>query len=182
MDAALSSPLERRSLFGKGHVDITDNMRAFVQANYIRAKNDTFSAGPPPAVGAAWGGAIPNTPVAPNTAIPAGLQTLLDSRVRCRRRPRAGLRRTWQLNRGLDFLGQFGPTQRQRRLSDHGRLRRRVREPRLDLGSLLLERRDDRGRPSTTACPRSSAGRALSRRRTSVRTRRSCRRSAATTR
>ena len=79
-DAALSNPLERQSLFGKGHVDINENMRAFVQANYVRAKNDTFSAGPPPAVGAAWGGAIPNTPGAPNTAIPAGLQTLLDSR------------------------------------------------------------------------------------------------------
>ena len=86
-DAALSNPLERQSLFGKGHVDINDNMRAFVQANYVRAKNDTFSAGPPPAVGAAWGGAIPNTPGAPNTAIPAGLQSAARlAPVRCRRR------------------------------------------------------------------------------------------------
>jgi len=113
-DAALSNPLERQSLFGKAHVDITDNMRAFVQANYVRAKNDTFSAGPPPAVGAAWGGAIPNTPGAPNTKIPAALQTLLDSRVQLA--PAAdpndltGPDETWQLNRGLDFLGQFGPS------------------------------------------------------------------------
>ncbi|HVJ30002.1 MAG TPA: TonB-dependent receptor, partial [Gammaproteobacteria bacterium] len=113
-DAALSNPLERQSLFGKGHVDINDNMRAFVQANYVRAKNDTFSAGPPPAVGAAWGGAIPNTPGAPNTKIPAALQTLLDSRVQLA--PAAdpndltGPDETWQLNRGLDFLGQFGPS------------------------------------------------------------------------
>ncbi|HEY3516538.1 MAG TPA: TonB-dependent receptor plug domain-containing protein, partial [Gammaproteobacteria bacterium] len=28
-DAALSNPLERQSLFGKGHVDISDNLRAF---------------------------------------------------------------------------------------------------------------------------------------------------------
>jgi len=99
MDGALSSPLERRSAFGKAHVEINDNLRAFVQANYSRAEVNTFSAGPPPAVGAAWGGAIPNDG---RTAIPAGLQSLLDSR------PAAGA--TWQLNRGLDFLGQFGPT------------------------------------------------------------------------
>jgi len=117
-DAALSNPLERQSLFGKGHVDINENMRAFVQANYVRAKNDTFSAGPPPAVGAAWGGAIPNTPGAPNQAIPAGLQTLLDSRQfdadgagpGLPGAPGSGASQTWQLNRGLDFLGQFGPS------------------------------------------------------------------------
>ncbi len=132
-DAALSNPLERQSLFGKGHVDINDNMRAFVQANYVRAKNDTFSAGPPPAVGAAWGGAIPNRidpdgggpllPVA-NTAIPTGLQALLDSRQfqppdpdgngplpqPPLGAPGSGTDMTWQLNRGLDFLGQFGPS------------------------------------------------------------------------
>ncbi len=117
-DFALSNPLERRSLFGKGHVDINDNLRAFVQANYVRARNQTFSAGPPPAVGAAWGGAIPNTPGAPNTQIPAGLQALLDSRQldpdgagpAPAGAPGSGASQTWQLNRGLDFLGQFGPS------------------------------------------------------------------------
>lgn len=99
MDGALSSPLERRSAFGKAHVEISDNLRAFVQANYSRAEVNTFSAGPPPAVGAAWGGSIPNDG---RTNIPAGLQMLLDSR----QTPDAN----WQLNRGLDFLGQFGPT------------------------------------------------------------------------
>jgi iron complex outermembrane receptor protein len=118
MDTVLSSPLERRSAFGKAHVDVSDNLRAFVQANYARSTVDTFSAGPPPAVGAAWGGAIPNNPAAPNTAIPAGLQALLDSRqldpdgagpapVGA---PGSGATQTWQLNRGLDFLGQFGPS------------------------------------------------------------------------
>ena len=116
-DAALSNPLERQSLFGKGHVDINDNMRAFVQANYVRAKNDTFSAGPPPAVGAAWGGSIPTrtatgAPLA--NAIPAALQTLLDSRVQLDPSvdptDATGPDENWQLNRGLDFLGQFGPS------------------------------------------------------------------------
>jgi outer membrane receptor protein involved in Fe transport len=98
-DGALSSPMTRRSAFGKAHVDINEHLRAFVQANFARTEVQTFSAGPPPAVGAAWGGSIPNVP---NSALPSGLQTLLDSRAT----PSAN----WQLNRGLDFLGQFGPT------------------------------------------------------------------------
>ena len=98
-DGQLQSPLSRKSLFGKAHVDITENLRGFVQANYVHSDVDTFSAGPPPAVGAAWGGAIPNDG---RTTIPAGLQTLLNSR------PNTAA--TWQLNRGLDFIGQFGPS------------------------------------------------------------------------
>ena len=121
MDGALSSPLQRRSAFGKAHVDINDHFRAFVQANYSRSEVSTFSAGPPPAVGATWGGRIPNDPTAPNTRIPAGLQTLLDSRQLVDPDsadptnpdylpPGSGAAEPWQLNRGLDFLGQFGPT------------------------------------------------------------------------
>jgi outer membrane receptor protein involved in Fe transport len=122
-DGALSSPLDRQSLFGKAHVEISDNLRAFAQANYSRASVSTFSAGPPPAVGAAWGGAIPNVAGSPNTAIPTGLQALLDSRQVLIPDPDgtgpltatygpagSGANGTWQLNRGLDFLGQFGPT------------------------------------------------------------------------
>src|SRR5690606_33566531 len=74
-------------------------LRAFVQANYSGIKVDTFSAGPPPAYNTAWGGAIPNDG---RTSIPPGLQTLLDSR------PNPD--ETWFLTRGLDFVGQFGPT------------------------------------------------------------------------
>ncbi len=99
-DGQLSDSLTRRSAFGKAHVDINDNLRAFVQANFVRSDVSTYSAGPPPAVGAAWGGAIPNDG---RTNIPAALQTLLDSRT-------ADPTATWQLNRGLDFLGQFGPS------------------------------------------------------------------------
>jgi iron complex outermembrane receptor protein len=119
MDGALSSPLTRRSAFGKAHVDIDDNLRAFVQANFTRTEVQTFSAGPPPAVGAAWGGSIPNNLASPNTQIPSALQTLLNSRTRLGPDPDgagpltrpviAGSAENWQLNRGLDFLGQFGP-------------------------------------------------------------------------
>jgi iron complex outermembrane recepter protein len=116
MDGALSTPLTRRSAFGKAHVDITDNFRAFVQANFSRTEVQTYSAGPPPAVGGAWGGSIPTTPA--NTQMPAALQTLLNTRQLDPDGPGpaaagaagSGAGQNWQLNRGLDFLGQFGPT------------------------------------------------------------------------
>jgi iron complex outermembrane recepter protein len=120
-DGELQSPLTRRSAFGKAHIDLSDRLTAFAQVNYTRAEVSTFSAGPPPAVGAAWGGSIPTrtalgAPVA--NAIPAGLQTLLDSRQLDpdgvgplpAGAPGSGAGQNWQLNRGLDFLGQFGPT------------------------------------------------------------------------
>ncbi|HWK55086.1 MAG TPA: TonB-dependent receptor [Hyphomicrobiales bacterium] len=99
MDGAMQSPLQRRSGFGKAHFDINDNVSAFAQVNFSRTEVETFSAGPPPAVGGTRGGSIPNDG---RQSIPAGLQTLLDSR------PDAD--DNWQLNRGLDFLGHFGPT------------------------------------------------------------------------
>ncbi len=102
VDGPLQSPMTRRSAFAKGHVDITDNLRAFVQANFSRSEVHTFSAGPIPAVGGAWGGSIPNDPANPNTQMPTNLQTLLDSRT--------DNTANWQLNRGMDFLGNFGPT------------------------------------------------------------------------
>jgi outer membrane receptor protein involved in Fe transport len=97
-DGPLSTPLERRSAFGKAHVDISENLRAFVQANFSRIDVDTFSAGPPPAY-FTWSGTIPNDG---RNAIPDALQTLLDSRPVDNTAP-------WTLSRGLDFLGQFGP-------------------------------------------------------------------------
>jgi outer membrane receptor protein involved in Fe transport len=114
-DGALSTPLERRSAFAKGHVDINDNLRAFVQANYSNSQVSTFSAGPPPAYNTAWGGAIPNDG---RTSIPAGLQSLLDTRQfdpdgsgpASAGAPGSGADGTWFLTRGLDFVGQFGPT------------------------------------------------------------------------
>jgi iron complex outermembrane receptor protein len=113
MDGALSSPLQRRSAFGKAHVDLTGNLRAFAQVNFTRTDVQTFSAGPPPAVGGNWGGIIPND----GRAIPAALQTLLDSRDYdpdgAGPLPAViggGENLNWRLNRGLDFIGQFGPS------------------------------------------------------------------------
>ncbi|MET0293345.1 MAG: TonB-dependent receptor [Steroidobacteraceae bacterium] len=99
MEGAMSSPLKRRSAFAKARIEVSDYVSVMTQANFSRTAVSTFSAGPPPAVGTAWGGSIPNDG---RTNIPAGLQTLLNSRPN----PTAN----WQLNRGLDFLGQFGPS------------------------------------------------------------------------
>jgi outer membrane receptor protein involved in Fe transport len=98
MDGPMSTPLDRRSAYGKAHYDISDHLEAFVQANFSRTTVQTYSNSPPPAVGGNWSAQIPNDG---RQAIPPGLQTLLDSR------PNASA--NWQLNRGLDFLGQFGP-------------------------------------------------------------------------
>jgi iron complex outermembrane receptor protein len=115
-DGQLTTPLTRRSAFAKAHVDIADNLRAFAQANFSRSEVPTFSFGPPPAVGANWGGSIPNDG---RDRIPAGLQTLLDSRqfdpdgplgAAPVGAPGSGAGVNWLLNRGLDFIGQFGPT------------------------------------------------------------------------
>jgi outer membrane receptor protein involved in Fe transport len=114
-DGALSTPLERRSAFAKGHVDLTDNLRAFVQANYSSSEVTTYSAGPPPAYNTAWGGAIPNDG---RTSIPGGLQSLLNTRrldpdgsgPAPAGAPGSGAGGTWFLTRGLDFAGNFGPS------------------------------------------------------------------------
>jgi outer membrane receptor protein involved in Fe transport len=97
-DGPMSTPLERRSAYGKAHYAISDHLDAFVQANFSRTTVQTYSAGPPPAVGSNWGLLIPNDG---RQSIPAGLQTLLDSRPD----PTA----PYQVNRGIDFLGHYGP-------------------------------------------------------------------------
>ncbi len=101
-NGSISTPLQRRSIFVKAHYDINDQIQAYTQANFAHVEVHTFSAGPPPAVGGAWGGSIPNTPGYDTAVIPSALQTLLNSRPD----PTAN----WQLNRGLDFLGGFGPS------------------------------------------------------------------------
>ena len=98
-DGPLSTPMKRRSAFGKAYVDISDNLRAFVQANFNRTEVETYSAGPPPAYGA-WAATIPNDG---RSAIPDALQALLDSRT-------VDPSADYSVRRGLDFLGQFGPT------------------------------------------------------------------------
>ena len=98
-DGVMSTPLTRHSGFGKARFDISNNISSFAQVTFSRTQVDTYSAGPPPAVGGTRG---PNVPNDGRQAIPAGLQTLVDSR------PESDA--TWRLHRGLDFLGHFGPT------------------------------------------------------------------------
>jgi len=88
----ISSPMERRSLFGRAIYDITDNLTSFVQANFSSVEVDQV-AGFVPAT-SNW--AADGIPV-DGRYIPADLATLLASRAQ----PNA----TWVMNRGLDFLG-----------------------------------------------------------------------------
>jgi iron complex outermembrane receptor protein len=91
-----SSPLTRRSLFGRATREINDNLTAFVQANYSNVEVTT-TGGYPPAI-TVWSAPIP----VDGRAIPAALQTLLDSRT-LNGNPVPD--NPWTLFRVLDFLG-----------------------------------------------------------------------------
>ena len=73
-DAFLSFPLERNSVFLKGHYDVADNVRAFAQAQFTNSEVLTRG-GIPPAI-TIWQAPIPRD----GRALPADLNTLLDSR------------------------------------------------------------------------------------------------------
>jgi iron complex outermembrane receptor protein len=88
-----SSPLNRRSLFGRATHELNDRLTAFAQATYSSVEVQTTGAGYPPAI-TVWSAPIPNDHKRP---LPAALQTLLDSRPN----PTAD----WTLFRVLDFLG-----------------------------------------------------------------------------
>ncbi|HUL81774.1 MAG TPA: TonB-dependent receptor [Gammaproteobacteria bacterium] len=110
-----STPLERRSAFGRAHYDITDNMNAFVQANYSHVEVTT-AGGYPPAI-TVWSAPIPNDGL---RTIPTALQTLLASRFTpdpdgagplTAGAPGSAAAQPWVLFRVLDFLG--GPVEPQ---------------------------------------------------------------------
>jgi outer membrane receptor protein involved in Fe transport len=86
-----SSPLERRSLFGRASHEINDNLSAFAQVNYSGVEVNT-TGGYPPAI-TVWSAPVP----VDGRPLPAALQTLLDSRT--------DPTRPWTLFRVLDFLG-----------------------------------------------------------------------------
>ncbi len=86
-----SSPMTRRSLFGRATHDISDNLTVSVQANYSTDQVST-TGGYPPAI-TVWSAPIP----VDGRAIPPALQTLLDSR--------PDPTKPWTLFRVLDFLG-----------------------------------------------------------------------------
>jgi outer membrane receptor protein involved in Fe transport len=87
-----STPSERRSVFGRATVDMTDTLTGFVQMSYT--KNEvTTRGGYPPAI-TVWQASAPNDR---NRPLPPGLQELLDSR------PRPA--EPWTVYRGIDFVG-----------------------------------------------------------------------------
>lgn len=85
-----SSPLTRRSLFGRATHELNDSVTAFAQANYSGYEVST-TGGYPPAI-TVWSAPIP----VDGRPIPAALQTLLDSRDEPTN--------PWTLYRVLDFL------------------------------------------------------------------------------
>jgi iron complex outermembrane recepter protein len=91
-EALASTPLDRRSVFGKAQSALSDNVTAFVQANYSNTKVETRG-GYPPAI-TIWQAPIPNDN---NRTLPPGLSSLLATR------PTPGA--DWNLFRVLDFLG-----------------------------------------------------------------------------
>ena len=104
-EAYSSTPLTRRSAFGRAHHDITDNLEAFVQANYSNV-DVTTRGGFPPAI-TVWSAPIPNDG---KRYLPAGLQSLLASRTKVVNGVTVSAAADpWTLFRVLDFLG--GPNQ-----------------------------------------------------------------------
>jgi outer membrane receptor protein involved in Fe transport len=90
-DGQASSPLTRRSLFGRATHELNDKLTAFAQANYSSVEVTT-TGGYPPAI-TVWAAPIP----VDGRPIPAALQTLLNSRTTPTN--------PWTLFRVLDFLG-----------------------------------------------------------------------------
>jgi outer membrane receptor protein involved in Fe transport len=92
-----STPLERRSAFGRAVVDMGDNLSAFVQANYSSVEvTNTGGGAYAPAI-TVWSALIPADHTTGGRSIPPALQTLLASRPN----PAAD----WGLFRVLDFVG-----------------------------------------------------------------------------
>ncbi|MGD8809683.1 MAG: TonB-dependent receptor plug domain-containing protein, partial [Gammaproteobacteria bacterium] len=99
----ISSPLDRRSLFGRATLDMTDNISAYVQANYTAVDTKQLS-GYIPAI-TVWQGYVPRD----GREIPEDLAFLLDSRTEDPNNPEnTGPDAPWTVYRGLDFLGPEG--------------------------------------------------------------------------
>ncbi len=92
IEAFAATPAERRSVFGRAHLDLNDNLSAFAQATYSNIEVATRG-GYPPAI-TVWQAQVPNDGLRP---IPAGLQQLLNGRPRPTE--------PWNAYRGLDYLG-----------------------------------------------------------------------------
>jgi iron complex outermembrane recepter protein len=86
----ISSPTDRRSVFLRGHYEISDSLNGFVQANFTNTQVDARGGGYAPAI-LLWGATIPRD----GRTLPAELNTLLDSR------PNPGA--SWTLYQVLDY-------------------------------------------------------------------------------
>lgn len=92
LDAFMSLPLTRYSLFAHGHYDVNDNAQFYVQASFDENQTKTQSGAYAPAVNQ-WSVLIPRDASHP---IPSELATILDSRAN----PNA----PWQLNKNLTYM------------------------------------------------------------------------------
>lgn len=91
----LSTPMERHSLFLRGHYDVTDTISAFAQANFSQIEVGT-NGGIPPAI-TVWQAPIPRD----GRDLPADLNDLLDSR--------ADPTADWSLYQVLNYNGPIVP-------------------------------------------------------------------------
>jgi iron complex outermembrane recepter protein len=104
-----SVPLERHSIFGRGTVNLSDDISAFGQVNYSNVKVQTRG-GLPPAI-TIWQASIQRNAADP-TYLPAALQTLLNSRTKMVKNPVTGVlepvsaaQDPWSLYQVLDYEG-----------------------------------------------------------------------------
>jgi iron complex outermembrane receptor protein len=103
--ALLSTPLQRYSMFGRGHFDINDDVTAYAQLDYNNTQVTSYN-GYAPAI-TIWATSIPryNTPgsaTQDSAWLPSSLLTLLNSRAN----PAAN----WTLYQSTDYLGPEADT------------------------------------------------------------------------
>ncbi len=91
-DTLASLPVERWSVFGRAHYDVTDNITAFGQILYTHYTSIT--AGGSPTAANSWAVDIPRDGTHP---VPVAFAALLDSR--------ASPGASWRLNKTLTFMG-----------------------------------------------------------------------------
>jgi iron complex outermembrane recepter protein len=110
VDAYGATPSERKSVFGRAHVDINESLSAFVQATYANT-SVTTRGGYPPAI-TVWQAPTPNDG---NRYLPPGLAALLASRtfdpdgtgplLPGNPAGPSAAAAPWNIFRGIDFLG-----------------------------------------------------------------------------
>ena len=95
-----STPLDRRSVFGRATHDLNDNLTAFAQANYSNVELSTTGGGYSPAI-TVWSAPVPMD----GRPIPAALRDAARKPHRTDTDGVANNTRPWQLFRVMDFVG-----------------------------------------------------------------------------